>query len=109
MNAKTILILLAIAVVLFFAGRFTAPRPRKDYKVEMDSIKLAYKVIDQQLKQNKDSIDFYKKKALDAYQQAEKAQKIKIIYQAQYEKDTARYHRLSVHARDSIIRAIFLR
>jgi|SRR6185369_4657736 len=108
MNYKTVLVLIAIAVALFFVGRFTAPKPKKDYKAELDSINLAYKAIDLQLKQNKDSITLYKNKADSAYQKAIKEQKVKIVYKAQYEKDTARYHHLSVHARDSVIRAIFL-
>jgi len=108
MNVKTVLILLAMAVVLFFIGRFTAPGEKKDYKAQIDSIKLAYKDIDIQLKKNKDSILFYKTQANDLSMKADKEQKVKIIYKVQYEKDTANYHHLSLASRDSVIRAIFL-
>jgi len=109
MNIKTILILLAIAAALFFIGRFTAPKPVKDYKPQLDSIKLASKAIDVILKQNDDSISFYKNKANQMYQQADGEQKVKIIYKIQYAKDTTYNHHITAVRRDSVIRAIFLR
>jgi len=100
-------ILILIAIGLFFVGRWTGPKHVVVDTHKIDSLIIDKKQAELDLAVFKDSVNQYKLIA-HSWQLLAADKKERIVIQKIYAKDTAHNRSLSVLQRDSLIRTIFL-
>ncbi len=107
-SIKIIIVVLAVGVVLFFAGRFTAPKPGKDYSREYDSIRKVRLQLERELQMARDSTKHFVILSDTWFNEAMKAQKDKAKFKTLYDKEINRIHNFTDVQLDSAIRAVWL-
>jgi len=98
-----ILVMMAIAAALFFAGRWTAPPPASNYQRVMDSLTRLQEISDSIRIQAERREQYYKDQYFQSYLDGMKAQKDKEASKKKHEQDTTLNHRRTPDQRDSVL------
>lgn len=107
-SVKFIIVVLAVGVVLFFAGRFTAPKPGKSFTHEYDSIRRVRVQLERDLRSARDSVRHFVILSQTWFDLAQKAEKEKQKFKTLYVKEINRIHNFTDVQLDSAIRAVYL-
>lgn len=99
---KLTVILCLVAVALFFAGRWTAPKPGIDYQPKIDSLQRDIKARETREELAIDSMNHYRMMAETWYNEAEEAKKGKVIIRTVYKNELKKIERLNSLGIDSV-------